>query len=274
MVIMINMANDIICRLASELAKLSEISPDEMASLLPEYEQIIHKLIDIRKNKQYCFDKSLQSQFMEIDPADTINYLYKTAYKFMDDIKDKSNVMEEVEFYNMYRMYCTHYGHQVISQHHLIDHLLKTGYIHKRFKPKASSVYTLKFAKTKVIDLTKSNLSKAERVVGDILQQLYPVNTFAKVRPNWLKNPKTGRNLELDFYCHEKSLAIEVDGRQHYMETPHFHPTSDHFRQQEMRDQLKDQLCRLNGVKLIRIPYTITNYDHIVEFIKSECNSK
>ena len=32
---------------------------------------------------------------------------------------------------------------------------------------------------------------------------------FKKVRPNWLVNPKTNKNLELDGYSQELGIAIE-----------------------------------------------------------------
>jgi len=39
---------------------------------------------------------------------------------------------------------------------------------------------------------------------------------FPSKRPNFLKNPKTGFNLELDGYCEELKLAFEYDGEQHF----------------------------------------------------------
>ena len=39
---------------------------------------------------------------------------------------------------------------------------------------------------------------------------------FPKLRPDWLRNPKTGYTLELDGYCEEIAIAFEYQGKQHY----------------------------------------------------------
>ena len=80
-----------------------------------------------------------------------------------------------------------------------------------------------------------------------------------KVRPPWLRNPATGRCLELDMYNKALSLAFEYDGAQHEHYTPHFHRNSkSYFEYRSLLDKLKDVMCRNNGVKLVRVPYTIT----------------
>ena len=38
------------------------------------------------------------------------------------------------------------------------------------------------------------------------------------LRPQWLKNPKTGRCLELDIYYPDLKFAIEVQGFQHKLD--------------------------------------------------------
>lgn len=73
---------------------------------------------------------------------------------------------------------------------------------------------------------------------------------FPSVRPDWLKNPKTGRNLELDGYCEELKLAFEYQGRQHKDEDTEF--ASDYINQIE-RDEYKKQICLENGINLILI---------------------
>ena len=47
------------------------------------------------------------------------------------------------------------------------------------------------------------------------LFELYCGKPFVSVRPDWLKNPQTGRNLELDGYNEELALAFEFDGEHH-----------------------------------------------------------
>lgn len=61
-------------------------------------------------------------------------------------------------------------------------------------------------------------------------------------RPDWLKNEKTGRNLELDFYLPECRVGIEIQGQHHYEET-----------KQIERDKLKLKLLQDNKVDLIKL---------------------
>jgi len=104
---------------------------------------------------------------------------------------------------------------------------------------------------------------------------------FISIRPQWLRNPLTGKNIELDMYNERLSLACEYNGRQHYEYTPHFHKERycaydkkivdgmRHFELQVYRDDLKKTLCDKNGVTLIIIPYTISPYD-LVSYIHSK----
>lgn len=76
------------------------------------------------------------------------------------------------------------------------------------------------------------------------------------VRPNWLRNPETGRTLELDMFCPDLRLACEYNGSQHYHESELHRAGSDDFRRQQRRDRLKQRLCERHGVRLIVVPYT------------------
>lgn len=76
-------------------------------------------------------------------------------------------------------------------------------------------------------------------------------------RPNFLRNPETGRNLEYDCYDEVSKIAVEYSGRQHREYTPYFHKTEDAFHKQQHRDRLKLRLSIENGVTLIVIPDTV-----------------
>ena len=99
-----------------------------------------------------------------------------------------------------------------------------------------------------------------------IFQELFK-KEFKKVRPDWLKNLWTYQNLELDGYNPDivtplgKGLAFEYDGVQHSRFTHCFHSCLDDFEYQVMKDSLKDEMCRDDGVLLIRIPHYITYWD-------------
>ena len=91
---------------------------------------------------------------------------------------------------------------------------------------------------------------------------------FISCRPDWLKNPKTNRNLELDGFCEKLKIAFEHNGTQHY-------DKNDRFYMENIieRDQLKLELCKKNNIKLIVIPAIeyITKLENLTQFILNEC---
>ena len=102
-------------------------------------------------------------------------------------------------------------------------------------------------------------LSKGEQSCALALKEFFPTHTFKTVRPDFLKNPQTGHNLELDLYCPELSLAIEYNGRQHYHYSPYIHGSIEEFNKQVYRDKLKNRLCKKQSVTLITVPHTVTD---------------
>lgn len=97
---------------------------------------------------------------------------------------------------------------------------------------------------------------KNESRCREILEKIYPGMKFPTVRPDWLKNPNTNRNLELDMYCHKLKLACEYDGEQHIRKTK-FHRTQKEVVSQFRRDEYKQQRCKDLGITLIRVPHWV-----------------
>jgi len=94
--------------------------------------------------------------------------------------------------------------------------------------------------------------------------------SFQKIRPDFLKNPVTGENLELDLYNDELKLAVEYNGAQHYHYNSFMHKNSkDRFQNQQYRDLIKKDLCAKEGIRLIVVPYTIET-DEIAAFLFKE----
>jgi len=110
-------------------------------------------------------------------------------------------------------------------------------------------------------DLIRKDLTKEERC-RIIFENIFGVS-FERCRPNFLKNPKTGKNLELDGYNSTiitplgMGLAFEYNGEQHYTYVPKFHKSPEDLIDQQERDRLKVALCKKNKVLLITIPYNI-----------------
>lgn len=100
------------------------------------------------------------------------------------------------------------------------------------------------------------NANSREEFCRDVFETLTG-KAFPTKRPYFLKNPKTGRNLELDGYCHDLQLAFEHNGKQHYEYPNSFHKTEEEFKEQVERDNVKKQLCKIAGIKLVTIPYDI-----------------
>jgi hypothetical protein len=96
--------------------------------------------------------------------------------------------------------------------------------------------------------------------------------SFKKIRPDFLKNEKTGSNLEIDIYNDDLKLGIEYSGRQHYEYVPHFHKDHNAFLEQKYRDEIKEKKCKENGIKLIIVPYTVKHKD-IQSFIYKEAKN-
>lgn len=111
--------------------------------------------------------------------------------------------------------------------------------------------------------------SKGETECRRVLQFLFKRN-FDKHRPDFLRNPVTGGdfNLELDCFDPELKIAVEYNGVQHYRYIPFFHKNKEAFLNQKYRDDMKRRMCRDNGILLIEVPYTI-KIENIKEYIES-----
>lgn len=112
--------------------------------------------------------------------------------------------------------------------------------------------------------------SKGEAQCRQVLQSLFN-KPFPSQRPDFLRNPVTGGNfnLELDCYNSELRLAVEYNGVQHYKFTPYFHRSKDHFLNQKYRDDMKRRICKDNRIVLIEVPYTV-KHDQIRQFLINE----
>ena len=100
--------------------------------------------------------------------------------------------------------------------------------------------------------------SKGELECRRVLQSIFK-KPFPSQRPDFLRNPVTGGNfnLELDCYNAGLGLAVEYNGAQHYKYTPYFHRSKDHFLNQKYRDDMKKRICKENRIKLIEVPHTV-----------------
>ena len=112
--------------------------------------------------------------------------------------------------------------------------------------------------------------SSGETECRRVLQQIFN-KPFNKDRPDFLRNPVTGGNfnLELDCFDREMKLACEYQGIQHYKYVPYFHKNKECFMNQKYRDDLKRRMCNDNSIKLVEVPYTVKVID-IKDYIVKE----
>lgn len=112
----------------------------------------------------------------------------------------------------------------------------------------------------------KPKRKKNEERCREIFQEIFN-QPFPKIRPDFLKNKKSGKNLELDGYNKDLKLAFEYQGAQHYNFTPYFHKTQEHFADQVYRDKLKKEICDQQGITLIVIPYNVP-FEDLKDYIE------
>lgn len=66
----------------------------------------------------------------------------------------------------------------------------------------------------------------------------------------------SGRKARFDFYLPEYNIIIEFDGYQHFRFTGYEWNTEENYLKTVAHDKYKNQWCKDNQLKLIRIPYT------------------
>jgi hypothetical protein len=116
--------------------------------------------------------------------------------------------------------------------------------------------------------------SKGEVECRRVLETIFR-RPFNKARPDFLNNPVTGGNynLELDCFNEDLRIAVEYSGIQHQKFVPFFHKNHEAFLNQKYRDELKRRMCKDNGITLIEVPHTV-KIENIEQFLKDELKQK
>lgn len=113
----------------------------------------------------------------------------------------------------------------------------------------------------------KCRESKGEKYVNELLTnnniEFEPQHTFKDCSSMSQRGFCT--ELPFDFYLPEYNTCIEYDGKGHF--EPVFGVKS--FESTQRTDKLKTEYCEQNGIKLIRIPYTM-NLKNVEDYIKSK----
>ena len=137
---------------------------------------------------------------------------------------------------------------------------------HDYYIPSSSSSSNLSISSKKGIPRESKGEIECRRILEKIFKK-----PFNKSRPNFLNNPVTGGNynLELDCFNEDLKLAVEYNGIQHYKYNKFFHRNNEHFLNQKYRDELKKRMCKDNGIILIEVPYNVKTED-IESYLKNK----
>lgn len=112
--------------------------------------------------------------------------------------------------------------------------------------------------------------NKGEEIVADVLEEILSSPVQRNIRPDFLRNPETGKNMEIDCYNEEYAIAVEYNGVQHYKFPSIFHKNEKEFINQVYRDRLKWKLCNENSVYLISVPYWVDMFDNQEEHLNEK----
>ena len=69
------------------------------------------------------------------------------------------------------------------------------------------------------------------------------------------KIPESNQPLRFDFYLPDYNTIIEYDGKQHFKPIQYF-GGEEGFKKRQFYDSFKNNWCKQNNIKIIRIPYT------------------
>jgi len=188
-----------------------------------------------------CF--IFKAKYIVTDIKNMVAKEYRLAKKFLskktDKYSDEQKYSEEIDDYDV------------------VEYKAKNGY-QKEYKSRTSRYKSKNNLPRRKNNKTSSY--KREEICRKILEDHFD-DYFPSVRPNFLKNPKTGRPLELDGYNAGLNIAFEHNGKQHYVYPNIFHKTKEDYLKQVNRDHFKSKRCVELGINLITIPYSVPEKD-------------
>lgn len=147
---------------------------------------------------------------------------------------------------------------------------------HKKLKIKCKNDHCFEMCWTKIQQdrwCPECKIPISELIYKHVIEKIFN-KPFLKIRPEFLKNPKTNYNLEIDMYNEELNVGLEHQGRHHYEDN--VYSNKNELKSIQERDQLKLELCKLNNTKLIIISelFDKTKLKDLQNFIISECKKQ
>lgn len=130
-----------------------------------------------------------------------------------------------------------------------------------------STSYVSFFAGKQKCDSCSKSISFYERKMQDLLD-LYKVKYISQYRIAECKNKLP---LPFDFYLCDYDILVEVDGEGHYSLCYFNNCSREHaietFVKTKINDEIKNNYCKKNNIKLIRIPYWDVNNGKYITII-------
>ncbi|HHV79662.1 MAG TPA: hypothetical protein GXX40_08680 [Firmicutes bacterium] len=115
---------------------------------------------------------------------------------------------------------------------------------------------------------------KGEFIMGSLLNAtLFLEDKVDNARPDFLKNPVTGENLEYDVFSPTTKSAWEFQGFQHFGPTEVF-PSKEKAKQQQANDLIKLGRSVENGVTLVVMTYKDLSLDGILKNLPAHLRKK
>lgn len=116
----------------------------------------------------------------------------------------------------------------------------------------------------------KCSESRGEKIVSDILNKNGIAFERQKRFTKCFNIGPTGKctKLPMDFYLPEHNVVIEYDGVQHFEPVDSF-GGKEALEKTKIKDEIKNNFCKENGIKMIRINYQLP-FDQIAPYILQE----
>ncbi len=108
------------------------------------------------------------------------------------------------------------------------------------------------------------NESKGEKIISKYLIE----NNIDYIKEKRFKECKHIKTLPFDFYIEAKNICIEYDGIQHF-EPIEIMGGQKRYNEQKIKDQIKNEYCSKNNIRLIRIRYDENIIDKLIFYFNA-----
>ena len=109
--------------------------------------------------------------------------------------------------------------------------------------------------------VTKKNDSKS--VGEERIRKYLETNNILFEQEKWFPDYRDINPVPIDFYLLDHNILTEFDGEQHYKQGNFTHSKLSYT---QLHDTIKNDYCKNNNIKLIRIPYwDINNIEMILD---------